>query len=42
MKFLFDLFIRLLLAFLVAKFTLSLFGGGSPAALLGLALSWWA
>lgn len=37
MKFLFDLFIRLLLAFLAAKFTLSLWGGGSPAALLGFA-----
>ena len=38
MKFLFNLFVRLLLAFLVAKFLLSLLGGGSPAILLGLAL----
>ena len=38
MKFLFNLFIRLLLAFLAAKFLLSLLGGGSPATLLGLAL----
>lgn len=38
MKILFNLFIRLLLAFLAAKFIFSLLGGGSPAALLGLAL----
>ena len=38
MKFLFNLFVRLLLAFLVAKFLLSLLGGGSSAILLGLAL----
>ena len=38
MKYLFNLFIRLLLAFLAAKFLLGLFGGGSPTALLGLAL----
>jgi hypothetical protein len=38
MKFLFNLFVRLLLAFLAAKFLLSLLGGGSPAILLGLAL----
>ena len=38
MKFLFNLFIRLLLAFLASKFILGLFGGGSPTALLGLAL----
>ena len=39
MKFLFNLAIRLFLAFLVAKFMLGLLGGGSPATLLGLALS---
>jgi hypothetical protein len=38
MKFLFNLFIRLLLAFLVSKFILGLFGGGSPIPLLGLTL----
>jgi hypothetical protein len=38
MKLLFNLFVRLFLAFLVAKFILSLLGGGSPATLLGLAL----
>jgi hypothetical protein len=38
MKILFNLSIRFLLAFLVAKFLLSLLGGGDPAALLGLAL----
>ncbi len=38
MKFLFNLSIRLFLAFLVAKFTLSLLGGGNPTTLLGLAL----
>ena len=38
MKFLFNLAIRLLVAFLMAKFILGLLGGGSPAALLGLAL----
>ena len=37
MKLIFDLSIRLLLAFLAAKFILGLVGGGSPAALLGLA-----
>jgi hypothetical protein len=38
MKFLFNLTIRLFLAFLVAKFMLGFLGGGSPASLLGLAL----
>ena len=38
MKFLFNLSIRLFLAFLVAKLTLSLLGGGNPTTLLGLAL----
>jgi hypothetical protein len=38
MKILFNLSVRLLLAFLAAKFLLSLLGGGSPATLLGLAL----
>ena len=38
MKILFNVFVRLLLAFLVAKFLLGLLGGGSPAALLGLSL----
>ena len=38
MKFLFNLFVRLLLAFLLAKFLLGFLGGGSPAILLGLAL----
>ena len=38
MKFFFNLFIRLLLAFLVSKLILGLCGGGSPIALLGLAL----
>jgi hypothetical protein len=38
MKIIFNLFVRLLLAFLTAKFLLSLLGGGSPAILLGLAL----
>ena len=38
MKILFNLFIRLFLAFLAAKFILSLLGGGSPAVLLGLSL----
>jgi uncharacterized membrane protein len=37
MKFLFDLFIRLFVAFLAAKLALGLVGGGSAAALLGLA-----
>ena len=37
MKFVFNLFIRLFLAFIVAKLALNLLGGGSPAALLGLA-----
>jgi hypothetical protein len=37
MKFLFNLCIRLLLAFLAAKFFLDLAGGSSAAALLGLA-----
>lgn len=36
--FLFNLAVRLFLAFLVAKFLLGLLGGGSPAILLGLAL----
>jgi hypothetical protein len=38
MKILFNLFIRLFLAFLAAKFLLALLGGGSPATLLGLSL----
>ncbi len=38
MKIIFNLFVRLLLAFLAAKFLLSLLGGGSPAILLGLSL----
>jgi hypothetical protein len=38
MKIIFNLFVRLFLAFLAAKFLLSLMGGGSPAILLGLAL----
>jgi hypothetical protein len=38
MKIIFNLFVRLLLALLAAKFLLSLVGGGSPATLLGLAL----
>jgi hypothetical protein len=38
MKFLFDFTIRLFLAFLLARVVLNLLGGGSPAALLGLAV----
>ncbi len=38
MKILFNLSIRLLLAFLVAKFLLGILGGGSPETLLGLSL----
>jgi hypothetical protein len=38
MKFLFNLFVRLLLAFLVAKFLLGFLGWSSPATLLGLSL----
>jgi hypothetical protein len=38
MKTLFNVFVRLLAAFLVAKLLLGLLGAGSPAALLGLAL----
>ena len=38
MKFLFNLFVRLLLAFLLAKFLLGFLGWGRPATLLGLAL----
>jgi hypothetical protein len=37
MKFLFNFFIRLFLAFLAAKFILGLVGSGSPTVLLGLA-----
>ncbi len=39
MNFLFHFALRLFLAFLTAKFFLSLLGGGSPALLLILALS---
>ena len=39
MKFIFNLSLRLLLAFLTVKFLLGIFGGGSPAMLLGGALS---
>lgn len=39
MKILFNFFVRLLLAFLAARFLLGLLGEGSPAALLGLALA---
>ncbi len=38
MKTLFNVFVRLLLAFLLAKFLLGILGGGSPVALLGLSL----
>jgi hypothetical protein len=38
MKFVFNLFIRLFLAFLAAKLLLGLLGRGSPETLLGLAL----
>jgi hypothetical protein len=38
MNILFNLFIRLFLAFLAAKFILSLLGDGSPAILLALSL----
>jgi hypothetical protein len=38
MKFIFNFAIRLFLALLLAKVSLNLLGGGSPAALLGLAV----
>jgi hypothetical protein len=38
MKLLFNFFIRLFLAFLLARVALNLLGGGSPAVLLGLSV----
>jgi hypothetical protein len=38
MKILFNFFVRLLLAFIAARFLLRALGGGSPESLLGLSL----